>query len=271
MRYWTDLWHPLGRLIEVADEIGTQKLGIAHTALVSEVWNAGRWVFRRCRDRQMRNLILAVESHTFDDDHTGPDIALLKRGTNEYGKSFSTTETWQQIHVHSPTTAWSKVIWFALGVPRFGFISWLAIRNRLSTGDRMCAWGQTQGCLFCGEPNESRDHLFFACPYTYTLWLEVVGTLLGRPPDPDWETTLHLLATHSFDRLTYALLRLVFQVTIYMVWREMNDRKHQKRSRQAIQLAKVVKKAVKNRLLSVKYWEKPRLRGLMQIWFHAHS
>ncbi|XP_048622938.1 uncharacterized protein LOC125592010 [Brassica napus] len=270
-RFWTDLWHPLGRLIEVAGEIETQKLGIARNALVCEVWNAGHWVFRRCRDRQMSDMILAVESHTLVDDRTGPDIALWKRGPNEFRKIFSTADTWQQIRTHSPTTAWSKVIWFSLGVPRFGFITWLAIRNKLSTGDRMRAWGLTQGCLFCGEPNESRDHLFFACPYTYTLWLEVVGTLMGRPPDPDWETTLHLLATHNFDRLAYVLLRLVFQVTIYMIWRERNDKKHHKRPRQASQLAEVIGRAVKNRLLSVKYWEKPHLRGLMQRWFHAHS
>ncbi|XP_013589100.1 uncharacterized protein LOC106378395 [Brassica napus] len=91
---------------------------------------------------------------------------------------------------------------------------------RLSTGDRMHAWGQVKGCLFCGEPNETTDHLFFASPYTYTLWLEAVGTLLGRSPDPDWEETLAHLATHGFERLTYLLLRLVFQTTFYIIWRE---------------------------------------------------
>ena len=112
------------------------------------------------------------------------------------------------------------MIWFPLGVPWFAFITWIAIRNRLSTGDRMHAWGQVKGCLFCGEPNETRDHLFFASPYTYTLWLEAVGTLLGRSPDPDWEETLAHLATHGFERLTYLLLRLVFQTTFYIIWRE---------------------------------------------------
>lgn len=175
------------------------------------------------------------------------------------------------IRLQYPTLSWSKVIWFPLGVPRFAFISWLAIRNRLSTGDRMRAWGQVQGCLFCGEPNESRDHLFFACPYTYTLWLEVVGTLLGRPPDPDWEITLQQLATHRFDRLSYILLRLVFQATIYIIWRERNDRRHHKKPRQVNQLAKVIGKTVRYCILSTKYWEKPNLRGLMQLWFSTHS
>ena len=154
------------------------------------------------------------------EDCISPDVVLWRRNENDYSKRFTTTETWQQIRARHPTVPWSKVIWFPLGVPWFAFITWIAIRNRLSTGDRMHAWGQVKGCLFCGEPNETRDHLFFASPYTYTLWLEAVGTLLGRSPDPDWEETLAHLATHGFERLTYLLLRLVFQTTFYIIWRE---------------------------------------------------
>ena len=148
------------------------------------------------------------------------------------------------IRVHYAIMSWSKVVWFPLGVPRFEFIAWLAIRNILSTGDRMRAWDQVQGCLFCGEPNETRDHLYFACPHTYTIWLEVIVTLLGRPSDPDWEIMLQHLVTLRFEWLTYILLRLVFQAAIYIIWRERNDRKHGKKLRQANQLAKVIGKTL---------------------------
>ena len=94
----------------------------------------------------------------------------------------------------------------------------------LSTEEHMRGWSQVQGFLFFREPNESRDHMFFACLYTYTIWIEVIGTLLGRPPDPDWERTLVHLTTYGFDRLVYILLRLTFQTTIYMIWSERNDR-----------------------------------------------
>lgn len=44
------------------------------------------------------------------------------------------------------------------------FITWLAVINRLSTGDRMKAWGITHDCGLCGERerDEIRDHFFFA-------------------------------------------------------------------------------------------------------------
>ncbi|CAG7885034.1 unnamed protein product, partial [Brassica rapa] len=91
------------------------------------------------------------------------------------------------------------------GVPRFAFITWLAFRDRLSTGHRTSKWGQTQGCLFCGEPDETKEHLFFACPYTYTLWLEVMGNLFGVEPDPDWDITVSRLLTGRYDRLSFIL------------------------------------------------------------------
>lgn len=59
---------------------------------------------------------------------------------------------------------WHKLIWFKQGVPRFAFITWLAVKDRLSTGVKMRAWGQIQGCLFCGEHEETRDHLFLRAP-----------------------------------------------------------------------------------------------------------
>ena len=105
-------------------------------------------------------------------------------------------------------------------MPRYGFISWLAIRDRLATGHRTRQWGQMQCCVYCGEPDETRDHLFFACPYTFTLWLNVVGNLFGPDRDPDWEITLQRMLGGTYERLTYILLRLVWQTTIYFIWRE---------------------------------------------------
>ncbi|KAL0826968.1 hypothetical protein Bca101_050645 [Brassica carinata] len=122
----------------------------------------------------------------------------------------------------------------------------------------------------CGEPEETRDHLFFACPYTFTLWLQVVGTLLGVEPDPDWETTVSQLLTGNFDRLTYILLRLVLQVSIYFIWREMNDRKHNSKVKAVDQLARLIDKTVRNRITSTQYFLKPKFQGLMARWFEAH-
>ena len=201
---------------------------------------------------------------------TVDDIVTWKSGEEEFKKSFSAFNTWNMICARYDIVLWSKLIWFKQGVTRYAFITWLAIKDRLSTGTRMRDWGIVQGCLLCGEPEESRDHLFFACPYTYGIWLQVIGSLLRLAPSLDWAEILARILSVAHDIHVSILLRLALQVTVYYVWRERNERRHSQRSRPATQLAKIIEKTIRQRLLSTRYYEKKGLEGLMQRWFLAH-
>ena len=57
--------------------------------------------------------------------------------------------------------------------PKHSFCAWLAIRDRLSTRDRLSRWDRSipLSCLLCGGNYESRDHLFF---------LVILGGRFGR-------------------------------------------------------------------------------------------
>jgi len=270
VRFWTDLWHHRGRLIEITGEIGTQKLGIPRNATINEVLVDREWRFRRCRDRQIQTLVQEVRRSQVTLSAGVNDGVLWKLGPDDYGDSFSSIATWRQIRQQHDKVLWTKLVWFAQGVPRFAFITWLAFKDRLATGQRLRKWGRLQGCLFCGEPEESRDHLYFACPYTFTLWLQVVGKLIGVEPNPDWETTILQMLSGTHDRQTFILLRLVLQVSIYFIWRERNDRKHKITAKPVAQLARVIDKAVRNCIMSTKYHMNPKLRELMVRWFEAH-
>lgn len=174
------------------------------------------------------------------------------------------------IREHKAEVQWHKLVWFPLSVPRYSFITWLAVKDMLSTGHRTRQWGQPQVCVYCGEPDETRDHLFFACPFTFTLWLKVVGNLFGIDPDPDWNITIARLLTGSYDNHTFILSRMVLQVTIYFIRRERNDRRHNGSVKSVDQVARVIDKTVRNRITSLNYRFKPRLQGLMCRWFSAH-
>ena len=71
--------------------------------------------------------------------------------------------------------------------------------------------------------------------------------------------------------LTFILLRLVFQATIYYMWRERNERSHNNISKPVDHLAKVIDKLVRNRITSIGYTLKPKLHGLMIRWFKSRS
>ena len=56
--FWTDLWHPMGRLIEVIGERGTHKLGIMRNARIADVLVDHQWSFRNTRDRTIEPIIV---------------------------------------------------------------------------------------------------------------------------------------------------------------------------------------------------------------------
>lgn len=37
IRFWTDVWHPRGRLIDITGEVGTQKLGTRRDAKICDI------------------------------------------------------------------------------------------------------------------------------------------------------------------------------------------------------------------------------------------
>ncbi|KAG7533326.1 hypothetical protein ISN45_Aa08g009650 [Arabidopsis thaliana x Arabidopsis arenosa] len=249
--FWFDKWLPMGRLIDQVGETGICSLGVQRYAKVADTIIGATWGLRRCRDRKLNDIKQYICGLNVPDSEAGKDMVLWRHTADEYRSYFSSSRTWDQLRTRSDAKPWSKIIWFPQAVPRFAFISWLAIKDRLSTGERTSHWGHDQPCLFCGEPVESRDHLYFACPYSFTVWLEVVGSLIPAP-DPDWSETLRCLSMNSCDGNTRILLRLAFQATLYYLWRERNERKHNQRYRSNIQPAAAIEKAIKARIMSLR-------------------
>jgi hypothetical protein len=47
--------------------------------------------------------------------------------------TFSIANAWDQLRAKKPTVTWWRIIWFSKAIPRFAFITWLAMRNQLKT------------------------------------------------------------------------------------------------------------------------------------------
>ncbi|XP_009150330.1 uncharacterized protein LOC103873689 [Brassica rapa] len=217
----------MGRLIDITGAIGTCYLGVPRTARVCDAVVQSRWTVRGQRSRQFHYLHSRIQREPVPDINRGNDVLLWKHSDDSYKPCFSSSRTWEQIRERKPTVFWGKSVWFAQGVPRFSFIVWLAVKNRLATGDRMRAWGLQQGCVLCGEPDETHDHIFFACPYSFTIWDKLANRLSGNRTDPDWTITLHFVAGNNLQIMDKILLKMVFQTSIYHIWKEGNGRRHQ--------------------------------------------
>lgn len=255
----------MGKLIDVAGDSGTQLLGITRYATVADAATSGQWSIRRCRSYHLRAMIARIHDIPAPVVDAESDRLLWRHREDDYKACFSSSRTWDQIRVRSPAVTWSELVWFPQAIPRCSFIAWLAVRNRLSTGDRTQAWGEHQHCRLCGEPQETRDHLFFACPYTYTVWTETIGSLLPRP-NPDWNITITMLLSRRRTATVTCLLRLSFQTVLHSVWRERNSRKHNGLFRSAHELIRQIDKMIRNRVSSLRSKNAAFYSTVMMEW-----
>lgn len=267
--FWFDDWLGIGKLIDITGDVGTSHLGVARNARVGDAVRNSSWSIRGQRNRFFHDLYDRIQAQRVPLDTLGSDTVLWKHGDDDYKPCFSSAKTWNQIRTRKDTVLWSKGVWFSQAVPRFSFIVWLAVRNRLSTGDRMREWGIQQGCVLCGERDETRDHIFFACPYYFTVWDKLTNRLSGARTDPDWMTTLQFVSGNSLPIMDRILLRMVFQTTIYHLWKERNERRHHKGFRTVEQTVRLIDKAIRNRITSLRYKAGYKLEGIMCRWFEV--
>ncbi|XP_028090507.1 uncharacterized protein LOC114290746 [Camellia sinensis] len=82
--------------------------------------------------------------------------------------SFSIHSAWECWRDKGPKVTWSNLIWGPPVIPRVSFIVWLAIHERLNTGDRLQIFGllTSPSCPLCCAPEENHSHLFFGCLYS---------------------------------------------------------------------------------------------------------
>ena len=264
--FWFDNWLRVGRLLNITGASGTQVLDIPRYATVSEAASGGQWNILRCRGYHLWAMIACNNSVPAPAEDAVADRRLWRHGDEDYKPTFSSKATWEQLRVHNPKLPWCKVVWFQQSIPRFVFIIWLAFQDRLSTWARSRAWGCVQPCFLCGEPDETRDHLLFACPYSFTIWIDLVGFLLGSRVNPDWTITVTCLLSPRRREIDICILKLALQATIHSIWCERNSRCHQGTLLSAGQMIRYIDKTIRNMISSL--WKrKPRFYGdMVQRW-----
>ena len=109
------------------------------------------------------------------------DVGLWKVNDEKYKNRFSTKTTWELLRTRGANCNWSNGVWFKYATPRFAFLTWLSMHNRLATGDRMLKWGGTvnSACSLCDDPLETRNHLFFECRFSTVVWKNLAKEVMG--------------------------------------------------------------------------------------------
>ncbi|XP_024006569.1 uncharacterized protein LOC112083076 [Eutrema salsugineum] len=264
--FWFDTWSDLGRIIDITGPCGIIDMGIPATATIA--------LLTRRRQRRHQNEVLnEIENVLHNQLITlkpgASDIAMWKSKTGSFKSGFSSKDTWLLIRQEAGRISWSSGVWFKHSTPMFSVFSWLAIYDRLSTGDQMQQWnvGANASCVLCNSPLESRTHLFFACSYSAKVWSALIKELLKSSFSVVWQDLVHLISANQPDRNALFLLRYSFQAAIHCIWRERNNRRHGEAPRTARSLIHLIDKLIRCRIQSIRDLGDRRFEDALQLWF----
>ncbi|XP_024010453.1 uncharacterized protein LOC112085469 [Eutrema salsugineum] len=258
-------------LLNLVGARGIIDMGISAASTVEEAILNHR---RRRHRQEIYNLVeneLAKVKQSYQVNKE--DVFFWRSKGDNYKRFFSTKATRDHLRTSSPELPWTKGVWFKYHTPKFAFITWLALHNRLSTGDRMSAWNQNIAtkCVFCAEPMETRRHLFFECSFTGNLWAKVAAGIMERNFSKQWTDIVSFISDLGNNKMRTFILRYVFQLTIYVTWRERNSRRHGAPASTMAHLAKHIDKVMRNRFNSIRKLGNSRYEDGMQMWFISQA
>lgn len=162
---------------------------------------------------------------------------------------------------------WTKAIWTPGSIPRQSFHAWLVALNRIPTRDRLLNWGlQVPSlCLLCNSVDETRDHLFWDCGYSYALWSQVASRC-RITPIRRWEDSIEQMTTFSSPTTARSLTLLGWQATLYWIWNERNQRLHANQFRSVDSLFTIVDHQIRNKIQSFRGTNPTQSSEMMQLW-----
>ena len=266
--FWHDNWSTKGVLFEILGERGVIDMGIRNEATVEEaVLSIGR---RRRRHRTvMLNAIEAELLQLKEKLREGVEDVSLWRRKSGFKGNFSTQETWMLLREDYVQKNWAKSVWFSQATPKFSFLNWLAMLDRLSTMDRVARWslGADVTCVLCKSDAESRNHLFLECAYSSEIWEHQMTGILRSDYTKVWSEVVALLVRNDNDKKRSFCTRYAFQTIVYTIWRERNKIKHGEKPLPMAVVQKLVDKGIRNKLSLMRLKGGKGMEYALQYWF----
>ena len=265
--FWYDKWTELGVMSDLLGDRGVMDLGIRREATVEEALCNNR---RRKRHRRvlLNDIEKELEIIKAKQRADVKDVEL-GRGNRRFKQKFSTHVTWQLTRAPGAQCTWSRGIWFSQTNPKFAFMAWLALRDRLTTMDRVSNWSQDvdTACVLCKNATETKKHIFFECSFSSRIWETITKGILLNIYSTSWDDIIRLITNQFMDKKKRFALRYAFQTALYMIWTERNKRRHGEQPRPLLVLAKLIDKAIKNKLSLVQSKGIRGLEGILQYLF----
>lgn len=262
-RFWSDNWSPYGSLRSYLGVSGSSSLGVSEQATLASLNRNNSWLIPPARSELLVNVHATLTTINLNNDEDYYEWEVDGKISNKY----SAGTFYEKLCEVGNLVPWYNIVWNKAGIPRHSFLSWLFILDRCPTKDRIVRWGlQTNPtCLLCNLSDETRNHLFFNCPFSWSLWGSLVQRCIACPAR-DWTQVLVQLYSLGPRSTSGMLLRLCWQACIYWIWMERNARLHRQIYRSPDTLERLVDRQIRDRILSIRDNNPTRSSSLMQNW-----
>ncbi|CAA7043656.1 unnamed protein product [Microthlaspi erraticum] len=210
-RFWSDNWTPFGNISNYLRGSETSRLGITEMATVASLHSRNRWRLPPARSDKLVSLLahLTTISLTDEEDYYEWDIEGF------VSKKFGTGEVYKQLRGEMVVVPWAKTVWCVGGIAKHNFLAWLVTLNRCPTRDRIASWGlhTDLNCLLCNVRSESRDHLFFDCEVSWSIWRQMARRC-NLQPLRRWTHSLEQMNTLASGKLAKRLTLIAWQACL---------------------------------------------------------
>ena len=153
-----------------------------------------------------------------------PD-ALLWRWTTNF--QYSSRSCYNILFQGTLLSSSWRLNWKSWAPPRVKFFIWLACQDKCWTGERLARRGlqHPASCPLCDQSEETMSHLLTGCPFSRTIWHEVLSWICStsRPPVvedvfADWWS----LALRSTPRPLRKGTSSLIMLTAWWIWKHRN-------------------------------------------------
>lgn len=263
VRFWSDNWSSFGPLRSYLNISGASALGISSEATLASLYQDNHWRIPPARSEALVNIHALLTTVTLNDSEDFYEWEIDGRKSFKY----STRLVYEKLCDNGILVPWFYSVWNKGGIPRHSFLAWLFVLNRCPTKDRILSWGlQTSpNCLLCNQATESRDHLFFDCTFSWSLWGSAARRC-GIQPERIWDRVMAQLQSIGRRSTKGILARLCWQACIYWTWTERNGRLHRQIFRSSDSISVLLERQIKDRISSLRDSNPAASSRLMQQW-----
>lgn len=262
-RFWSDNWSPFGSLTKYL-QLGPQSsLGIPLTATLASLCSNNSWRLPSARSENQVQLHVHLTTIVLNDEEDYYEWEI----DGKVEKAYSIGTVYHNLREQGACVPWFLTIWNKGGIPRHSFLAWLFVLNRCPTRDRIRGWGLVTSplCLLCNVAPESRDHLYFECPYAWGIW-STLAPRCGLLPARTWSSVMIQLASQNRRSPKGMLSLLCWQGCLYWTWTERNARLHRNTSRPFDVITRLLDRQIKDRILSFRTFNPSVSSIMMQQW-----